>query len=247
MDAKEKEWVLITGGSRGIGRALVKHLANQYNVVFTWRDSQQQATELQQECAEMVGSVIGYCCDGVDEVQVAEVAARLLTEYGAPHGIIHNAGIARDALHIHQSSQEWLSVIDNNLNAVFNWNRHVLPAMMVRGCGSIIMMSSVSAVKGNIGQVAYSATKAAMVGMTRSLACEVARFNIRVNSLLPGLIETDMSQKMSYAERKALRAHIPLRRLGQVEEVAQAAAFLLGDSSTYMTGQSLVLDGGLSA
>lgn len=241
-----QEWILITGGSRGIGRALVKHFAQKYNVVFTWLSQQIQAEMLEQECAELPGQVVGYCCDGRDNLQVTKLAAQLLTERGAPLGIIHNAGITRDALHIHQAEQDWYDVINTNLNSVFHWHSVLLNAMMMQGRGSIVMMSSVSAIKGNTGQVAYSATKAAMTGMARSLAREVARFGIRVNCILPGLIETEMMQKLSDAERKKLRALIPLRRIGSEDDVIQAAEYLMSDASSYMTGQSLVVDGGMT-
>lgn len=242
----DNKWVLVTGGSRGIGAAVVRQLAHSWNVMFTWQKNQLQAQEIEQSCARLPGKVLGYQCDGTDEKQVATLATKLLAENGAPAGIVHNAGITRDALHIHQSNEDWQNVIDTNLNAIFYWNRQLLPAMFMHG-GSIVLMSSVSAIKGNRGQVAYSATKAAMTGIARSLANEVSRFNVRVNCILPGLIETDMVAAMSREERKQLQSQIPLRRLGKPEEIAQSVDFLLSDSATYITGQSLIIDGGLSS
>jgi 3-oxoacyl-[acyl-carrier protein] reductase len=242
-----KNWILITGGSRGIGRALVIQLANRYDIIFTYKHGKQCAESLEQDCLTLPGEVRGYCCDGSDEHQVAQLASELLAAKGAPFGIIHNAGITRDALHIHQTSQDWHEVINSNLNAIFSWNQHLLQAMVERGEGCILMMSSITAIKGNIGQVAYSATKGAITGMTRSLARELARFGIRVNCLLPGVIETEMTKAMSETERKALRLQIPLRRFGQPNEIARVADFLLSPESSYITGQSLIIDGGITA
>lgn len=244
---KIKEWLLVTGGSRGIGEALVRHLAQNYHIVFTWKYEKEQAEVLERDCLNQPGKVEGFCCDGTSKESVNQLAMQLLAERGPPFGVIHNAGITRDSLHIHQTAEDWALVIDTNLNAIFNWHQYILPAMVAQGRGSIILMSSVSAVKGNIGQVAYSATKAAMTGITRSLALEVARFGIRVNCLLPGVIETEMVQKLSADERKILRSNIPLRRFGQPAEIAQAAGFLLSDASSYITGQSIIIDGGLTA
>jgi len=244
----EKKWMLITGGSRGIGQALVSHLLPEWNIVFTGRSEAGIAHAL--EKAESLGLptwVKGYRCDGSDEAGVEQLATSLLDEFGAPDAIIHNAGMTHDALHIHQSAQDWHSVLGNNLVAVVNWNRILLPAMMMQGGGAIVLMSSVTAIKGNCGQTAYAASKAAMIGLTRSLAQEVGRFGIRVNCLAPGLIEGEMVQAIPEARLKAMRQHIPLRRLGRTQDVARAVAFLAGKGSSYLTGQTLVLDGGLSA
>lgn len=190
--------------------------------------------------------VKGYRCDGRDEGNVQRLAMSLLDEFGAPAAIIHNAGMARDALHIHQTARDWQDVLTNNLVAIVNWNRILLPAMMMQGRGAIVLMSSVTAIKGNRGQTAYAASKAAMIGLTRSLAQEMGRFGIRVNCLAPGLIEGEMVEAIPEARLKAMRQNIPLRRLGQAQDVAHAVAFLVGEGSRYLTGQTLVLDGGLS-
>ncbi|WP_058910644.1 SDR family NAD(P)-dependent oxidoreductase [Entomohabitans teleogrylli] len=243
-----QKWILITGGSRGIGQALVTRLLRDWNVVFTGRSAAaiEQTLAMVQEMADDRW-VEGYACDGKDEKQVEDLSRALLDRLGAPHAIIHNAGIARDALHIHQDAEVWREVLDNNLVSVINWNRMLLPSMLVQREGAIVLMSSVSALKGNSGQTAYAASKAAMVGLTRSLALEVGRFGIRVNCLAPGLINSDMTQAIPEAKLKALRQAIPLRRLGEPEEVARMASFLIGEESQYLTGQTLVLDGGLSA
>ncbi|CAI2090242.1 MULTISPECIES: SDR family oxidoreductase [Serratia] len=242
-----RQWVLVTGGSRGIGRALVEELAKRWNVVLTCRSDQSPSAEVIEACAGLPGWVENCICDGSDEQAVNLVAPDLLTRLGAPLAVIHNAGITQDSLHIQQTSERWRQVIDTNLNAVFYWNRHLLPAMMGQGEGAMVLMSSVTGIKGNVGQTAYAASKSAMIGLAKSLALEVARFNIRVNCLLPGIIHSEMTDAIPPEALKALRKQIPLRRLGKASEVARAAVFLIGDDSRYMTGQSLILDGGLTA
>ncbi|WON77979.1 SDR family NAD(P)-dependent oxidoreductase [Serratia sp. UGAL515B_01] len=242
-----KQWVLVTGGSRGIGRALVVELSKQWNVVFTCRSDRPQNAEVIEACTDTPGWIEHCVCDGSDEQAVDLVAPELLARHGAPFAVIHNAGITLDSLLIQQTGERWRQVIDTNLNAIFYWNRHLLPAMMAQGEGAMVLMSSVSGIKGNIGQTAYGASKAAMIGMGKSLALEVARFGIRVNCLLPGIIESEMTEAIPAEALKALRKQIPLRRLGKASEVARATAFLIGEDSRYMTGQTLILDGGLTA
>ncbi|MEN0615590.1 SDR family oxidoreductase [Klebsiella indica] len=243
-----QKWILVTGGSRGIGRALVTGLAQHWNVVFTGRNEAAiHAITAQEQNKNSSHWVQGYACDGNDEAGVECLAHDLVAEWGAPEAIIHNAGIARDGLHIHQHAAQWRDVLETNVISMINWNRTLLPAMMVQRRGSLVLMSSVSALKGNVGQTAYAASKAAMSGMARSLALEVARFGIRVNCLAPGLIRTEMLEEIPAQKLKELRQSIPLRRLGETEDVLQAVAFLIGEGSQYMTGQTLVLDGGLCA
>lgn len=243
----QRKWILVTGGSRGIGRATVLRLAKEYNVIFTWNQGESAAREVEQACATLPGKVESYQCDGSDEQAVARVAIDLLTRYGAPHGVVHNAGITLDELHIHQNPDNWRKVMDTNLNAVFYFNQHLLKPMLIEGGGSIVMMSSVTGVKGNSGQSAYAASKAAMIGLARTLSVELGRFNVRVNCLLPGYIDTDILANIPKEKLTALHKTIPMKRFGTVNEVAGAVAWLVSDDSTYMTGQTLILDGGLSA
>ncbi|MGP2517322.1 SDR family NAD(P)-dependent oxidoreductase [Yersinia sp. 2545 StPb PI] len=242
-----RQWVLITGGSRGIGRALVEELAKEWNVVFTWRSGEQQSHDVIESCAGLPGWVTHYRCDGSDEADVDHLAPQLLAKYGAPGAVIHNAGITGDGLHIQQNGDSWRNVMNTNLNAIFYWNKHLLPPMIMQGEGAVLLMSSVTAIKGNVGQSAYGASKAAMIGLGRSLALEMGRFGIRVNCLLPGIIDSDMTRAMPADALKGLRKQIPLRRLGDAQEVARVSAFMIGNDSRYMTGQTLVLDGGLTA
>lgn len=243
----ENQWILITGGSRGIGRAAVQRLAKEWNVVFTWCQGESAAHEVELACAGLPGRVESHQCDGRDEQAVTRLATDLLARYGAPHAVVHNAGITLDALHIHQNADNWRKVMDTNLNAIFYWNSQLLDPMMMQGGGSVVMMSSVTGIKGNSGQSAYAASKAAMIGLARTLSVELGRFNVRVNCLLPGYIDTEILADMPKDKLVALRKTIPMKRFGKVDEVAGAVAWLVSEDSTYMTGQSLILDGGLSA
>lgn len=242
------KWVLITGGSRGIGQALVTELRNNWNVVFTGRSADGISNTLSiVENTDSDTWVKGFQCDGKDEKQVGELSQSLLGSFGPPTAIIHNAGIARDALHIHQNAEIWRDVLDNNVISTINWNRELLPSMLMERYGSIVLMSSVTGLKGNIGQTAYAASKAAMMGVARSLAHEVGRFGLRVNCVAPGFIDSDMIRAIPEAKLKSIRQNIPLRRFGQPQEVAKMVDFLIGENSQYLTGQTLVLDGGLTA
>lgn len=242
------KWMLITGGSRGIGQALVTHLLPEWNIVFTGRnESGLERTREMVQSLSTTNWAKGCLCDGRDEASVERLATSLVEEHGAPAAIVHNAGMTRDALHIHQKAGDWEEVLGNNLISAVNWNRILLPAMMMKGSGSIVFMSSVTAIKGNSGQTAYAASKAAMIGLTLSLSREVGRFGIRVNCLAPGLIEGEMVRAIPDAQLKAMRQNIPLRRLGRTQDVARTVAYLVGEGSSYLTGQTLVLDGGLSA
>ncbi|HEM6801123.1 SDR family NAD(P)-dependent oxidoreductase [Citrobacter koseri] len=244
----DNKWILITGGTRGIGLTLVSQLLQKWNVVFTGRSEVSVAQAINKVKGTSTSAwVKGFCCDGCDEENVEKLATMLINDLGAPLAIIHNAGITNDALHIHQNANDWRYIMDNNIISVINWNRLLLPAMMTQGRGSIVLMSSISALKGNCGQTAYAASKAAMIGLTHSLAREVGRFGIRVNCLAPGLIESDMLTEMPAEKLKALRQNIPLRRVGRPEDVANAVEFLTGPESSYITGQVLIIDGGLSA
>jgi len=242
-----KRLVVVTGGSRGIGRAIVTDLALAgYDVVFSYATSGQHADELASELAAARGTVTAYRCDGSDAAAVRNWAADVAARHGTPYAVINNAGVTRDALLVNMSDEQWRSVISNNIDSAFHVIRAFLPSMMAQGQGAILQLSSVSAFKGNPGQVNYAATKAALIGMSRSLALEVARFNLRVNAIAPGYIATEMVNEMPEAQRKAINRQVPLRRMGEPREVAALARFLLSDDAAYITGQTYVIDGGLS-
>lgn len=240
-------WILVTGGSRGIGRELVLSLSERWRVVFTWRNHAIAASEVVDHCRRQGRLVEAIQCDGTNEEQVHQTATRLLEQYGAPSGIVHNAGVPMDALHIHQTAERWRKVMDTNLNALFYWHQKLLPAMFEMNSGSIVFITSVSgAVRGNSGQTAYSASKAAMVGLCRSLALEVGRFGIRVNCIAPGIIDSELINAIPTDKLKALSRQIPLRRIGHPTDVVSSVRFFLNEESQWITGQCLVVDGGMS-
>lgn len=249
MDAvnNTNRWALVTGGARGIGQGLVREFAFAgYEVVFTYKSSVDSAHELESSMAAQGLRVSGHACDSTDEDAVQAFADRVLAERGAPHAIVNNAGITRDALMMRMSAEDWRAVIDTNLNSAFFITRAFTPSMIENGAGVVLQISSVAAFKGIAGQTNYCATKAALAAMTRSLALELGRFNLRVNAIAPGYIATDMFEKIPEAQRKSIRNSIPLRRIGTVEDVSSLALFLLGPTASYITGQTFVVDGGLT-
>lgn len=247
MTTRKEKLVVVTGGSRGIGRALVKLLSTSgYDVVFTYEKSEAQANALQSELADMGITVDAYRCNGRSAEEVSAWAANMTARHGAPYAVINNAGIAKDALMMSMTDDEWQSVIDSNLSAAFYVTRALLPSMLPKGDGVILQISSVSAFKGNVGQVNYAASKAAMIAMTKSLAAEVARFNIRVNAIAPGYIATEMMHDIPDQKLKSILRDIPLKRMGDPDDVAEMASYLLSPQAAYVTGQTFVIDGGLT-
>jgi 3-oxoacyl-[acyl-carrier protein] reductase len=246
-DSKTNRWVLVTGGARGIGLGMVKAFAAaDLKVAFTYKSSAESARALESSMAEQGFRVSGHACDSTDEVAVQTLADRLLAEHGAPYAIVNNAGITRDSLLMKMSTEDWRAVVDTNLNSAFFITRAFTPSMIEAGDGVVLQISSVAAHKGVAGQTNYSATKAALTAMTRSLALELGRFNLRVNAIAPGYIATDMFENIPDAQRKSIRNSIPLRRIGAVEDISSLALFLLGPSASYITGQTFVVDGGLT-
>ncbi len=242
-----RKWVLVTGGTRGIGRGIVEVLARAgYEVLFTYQHSGAAAREVEKIVADAGGKATGYCCDGTDEAAVKALSQKILAERGPPYAIVNNVGITRDSVLLRMTTEQWREVINTNLDSAFFTTRAFIWAMIQAGDGVILQMASVTALKGNAGQTNYAATKAALVGMTRSLALEVARFNIRVNAIAPGFIATEMVDKIPERQQKQIKDAIPLRRFGTVEEVASLAGFLVSRQGAYITGQTFVIDGGLN-
>lgn len=248
MKDEAKNWIFVSGGARGIGSGLVDGFSDAgYDVVFTYRTAREDGTKIEQRQTPQGRSVIGYQCDMADEASVAKLAQELLGARGAPFAVVNNAGITRDSLLMRMDSADWGAVIRTNLDGVFHLTKAFLPAMTECGDGIVLQISSISGLKGVVGQTNYSATKAAMIGLTRSLALEMARFNIRVNAIAPGFIDTDMLSNLPAAQRKSIEKSVPLRRIGQVKDITSLALFLLSEGASYITGQTFVVDGGLTA
>lgn len=239
--------VLVTGGSRGIGSGLVESLATAgAHVIFTYRSSASEANAIVNKINEQGGRCAAFKADITDQ----EVSQRLVTmiedEIGPIYGLVNNAGITQDKSFLMMSSESWQQVLSTNLDGTVFLTQAVLLQMMRRKTGKIIMMSSVSGLQASPGQASYSASKAALIGLTRTLSHEVARYNIQVNAIAPGFIETEMVEKMSDKARESIPKLVPARRMGSIKEVAEPVLFLLSNGANYITGHTLVVDGGLS-
>jgi 3-oxoacyl-[acyl-carrier protein] reductase len=246
MDTQHRRVALVTGGSRGIGRAIVEELANSgWRVGFTYSSSEDAASALVAELRQRNLAVASYRGDVRDFRRAGEIVAEAQKDLGPIDLLVNNAGIKRDSALFRMEPGKWQEVIDTNLGGTFNYSRNVLLGMIKRGNGVIINIVSVSGVIGLAGQTNYSASKAGVIGFTKALAKEVARFRIRVNAVAPGFIETDMLSDMPEAARKEMSAQIPLGSPGSPKQVAQVVAFLAGEGSGYITGQVLPVDGGM--
>ncbi|EGH44735.1 MULTISPECIES: SDR family NAD(P)-dependent oxidoreductase [Pseudomonas syringae group] len=242
----KRKWIFVTGGSRGIGAQIVREMSADYDVVFTFKSSADESALLVAQIKNEPGRhAQAVHCDVADSNQVCDVTQELVNRFGPPYAVINNAGIAEDTLFSSVSEAQLTRMFGSNVFSAFSVSQGFLAAMMGEGNGCLITISSVSGLKDNVGQTVYSATKAALIGMTRSLALEVSRFNLRVNSIAPGYIETDMTSQLKEA-LPGLRKRIPLRRLGTTGEVSSLVRYLLSDGAAYITGQTLVVDGGMS-
>ena len=239
---------IVTGGTRGIGKAIVMELALRgANVAFNYSKSADEAEKLMAEVEALGVKVFCAQCDVADTAAAAEFVGQVKEAFGTVDYLVNNAGITRDQLILRMKEEDWDSVIDTNLKGAWNFSKAaVRPMMKNENGGSILNISSISGVVGMLGQSNYSASKAGMIGLTKSLAKEVASRNITVNALALGLIETEMALEMNAEYREKILAQIPLGRLGNVSEVADIACFMLSSSAAYITGQVIQADGGLA-
>jgi NAD(P)-dependent dehydrogenase (short-subunit alcohol dehydrogenase family) len=230
---------LVTGGSRGIGRAIVEEFAaSGYKVAFTYAGNRAAAETL-------AAVATAHQADARDFAGAERVVADVQSALGPIDVLVNNAGVKRDGALHNMDPEAWREVIDTNLTGTFNYTRAVMKPRIRRG-GSVINITSVSGLIGMAGQTNYSASKAGVIGFTKALAREVARFNVRVNAVAPGFIDTDMTASMDENARKKLYAQIPLGKPGTSREVARAVLYLAGEDASYITGQVLTMDGGLS-
>ena len=247
MKLLEGKVALITGASRGIGKAIAIAFAQQgASIAFTdmRRDEIMEATE--REIQALGVKAIGYASDASSFEDSERAVDEIAKEFGRVDILVNNAGITRDNLLMRMTEADWDLVIKVNLKSVFNLTKAVQKYMLKQRSGSIINMSSVVGVNGNAGQSNYSASKAGLIGFTKSVAQELGSRNIRCNAIAPGYIETEMTAKLSEEVRTQWAAQIPLRRGGKPEDVAQACVFFASDLSAYVTGQVLSVCGGMS-
>ncbi len=247
MGLLEGKVALVTGGSRGIGAAIVRRfVAEGAQVAFTYLSSPEKAEAIAAELNRDSIKVIAYKSDAADYTESELLIEAVLKDFGNLDILVNNAGITRDNLMLRMSEDQWDEVIRVDLKSVFNLTKHGLKPMLKKRAGSVINISSVVGVFGNAGQANYAAAKAGILGFTKSVAKEIGSRNIRCNAIAPGFIETDMTNVLDEKNKDQFLAGIPLRRLGQADDVAQACVFLGSDRSTYITGQTLSVCGGLN-
>ena len=246
MKLLEKKTTLITGASRGIGRGIAMALAKQgSDVAFTYLSSPEKAAELEKELVAFGVKAKGYKSDAANYASAETLVEDVLKDFGKIDVVVNNAGITRDNLLMRMSEEHFDEVISTNLKSVFNITKAVQKHMLRERKGSIINISSVVGVKGNAGQSNYAASKAGIIGFTKSIALELGSRNIRCNAVAPGFIETEMTAVLDPDVVKQWREAIPLRRGGTPEDVANLVIFLASDMSAYITGQVVNVDGGM--
>ncbi|WP_290790228.1 3-oxoacyl-ACP reductase FabG [Halomonas sp.] len=242
----EARVALITGASRGIGRAIAHELGRQGRIVIGTATSDAGAERIDADLKAQGIPGGGRKLDVTDPASIDALVKSVTEEFGAPTILVNSAGITRDNLLMRMKEEEWDDVVDTNLKSVYRVTKACLRGMTKARYGRIVNISSVVATMGNLGQTNYAAAKAGMEGFTRALAREVASRAITVNTVAPGFIATDMTQALPEAQQSALMGQIPLARLGQPEEIAAAVGFLTGDTASYITGETLHVNGGMN-
>ena len=246
MKLLENKSAIITGATRGIGRGIAIEFAKQgANIAFTYSSSVAAAEALETELKAFGVAAKGYQSNAADFDAAQELAKEVLKEFGAIDILVNNAGITKDNLLMRISEDDFDSVIEVNLKSVFNLTKAVIRPMMKQRAGSIINMSSIVGLKGNAGQANYAASKAGIIGFSKSVALELGSRNVRSNVVAPGFIETEMTDKLDAAVVQSWRDGIPLKRGGNPQDIANACVFLASDMSAYITGQTLSVDGGM--
>ena len=246
MGLLDNKVVLITGASRGIGKAIAETCVKQGAIVaFTYLSSEEKARALEAELTANGGVAKGFRSDASNFAQAQQLVEDVVAAFGTVDVLVNNAGITRDTLLMRMTEEQWDEVINTNLKSAFNLTKAVQKPMLKARSGSIINMSSVVGVKGNAGQSNYAASKAGLIGFTKSIAAELGSRNIRCNAIAPGFIETEMTEVLDQDVVASWRNSIPLKRGGQPVDVANATVFLASDLSAYITGQTLHVCGGM--
>jgi len=248
MKLLENKVAIVTGGSRGIGEAIVrKFVEHGANVALTYRSSADKANAIVEELSKDGIIVKAYQSNAASYADCTKLIDDVKADFGGKIDVVvNNAGITKDGLLMRMKEADWDSVMDVNLKSIFNMTKNVLRTLMKQRSGSVINITSVVGISGNAGQSNYAASKAGIIGFSKSIAKEVGSRAIRCNCIAPGFIETDMTHVLKEDVKKALLESISLRRLGQGEEIANSCVFLASDLSSYVTGQTLVVDGGMS-
>ena len=243
----EGKVALVTGAGRGIGRAIaVKLASNGARIIVNYNGSEAKARETVKLIEEAGGEAWAVKCDVSDFASCGELARTVIEKYGRIDILVNNAGVTRDGLIMRMSEEDYDTVLDINLKGAFNTIRHFSPNFLKQRSGKIINISSVSGVLGNAGQANYCASKAGLIGLTKSVARELASRGICVNAVAPGFIETEMTEAMSDKAKETVIGSIPMKKTGHAEDIAEAVAFLADEPSDYITGQVLCVDGGMA-
>ena len=246
MKNLENKTAIITGGSKGIGKGIVEKFAQEgCNIAFTYLSSESSAIEVEKNAKSYGVKVIKYKSDASNFDQSSELIENVIKDFGSYDILINNAGITRDNLLLRMDEDSWKKVIDINLNSCFNLTKCAIREFMKKKDGVIINISSIVGVKGNAGQSNYSASKAGINGFTKSVALELGSRNIRCNAIAPGLIDTDMTNQGDGKLLESWIESIPLKRAGNVSDVANLCSYLASDKASYITGQIIKVDGGL--
>ena len=238
---------LVTGGSRGIGRAVCLELARQgARVAVNYAGNAAAAEETVKACQDLGAEAFAIQADVADAAACDAMVKEVLARFGRVDILVNNAGVTRDGLMLTMKESDWDTVLDTNLKGAFQCMKAVYRPMMKQKYGRVVNLSSIVGIRGNAGQANYAASKAGLIGLTKSMAKELAARNVTVNAVAPGFIDTDMTAALPEKAREAMLASIPMGRLGQAEDVARAVAFFAGDDSAYVTGQVLCVDGGMA-
>ena len=243
----EGKVALVTGAGRGIGREIALTLAEYgADVIVNYHGSREKAQEVVEQIEQMGRKAVAVQCSVADYEACGKMVTDMLEAFGHIDILVNNAGITKDNLVIKMTEEDFDAVMDTNLKGTFNTIKHMYRPFLKQKAGRIINLSSVSGVLGNAGQANYAASKAGVIGLTKSVARELAARNITVNAVAPGYIDTDMTQAMTETAREATLAQIPLKRVGTPKDIAETVAFLASDRASYITGQVISVDGGMA-